>query len=208
MNTLLDIDTLDSACERPTRPAAPRNTDPLKFNAAEKKALEAIGKEIGRNLNNRSLSVFDQLNAFHHSIQAIEAAYAGDWNALASSVKSAIDSTLRIQNVACYIICKQDEAKRNLASDERGSLLQLSTRLSLAATPNTRLDEDRARCIRAAVYASIAADRGLLHILKNNLGAILATVSAEDFPARRQILWTDEITAYANRYRGSRIMVP
>lgn len=208
MNTLLDIDSLDSACERPQRPSAPRNTDPLKFNAAERKALESIGKEIGRNLNNRSLSVFDQLNAFHHSIQAVEAALEGDWNALAASVKSAIDSTLRIQNVACYIICKQDEAKRNLASDERASLLQLSMRLGLAETPKNRIDEDRARCIRAAVYASIAADRGLLHILKNNLGAILATIGAEDFPARRSILWTDEVTAYATRFRNSRVMVP
>ena len=208
MNTLLDIDSLDGTCERPQRPAAPRNTDPLKFNASERKTIEAIGKEIGRNLNNRSLSVFDQLNAFHHSVQAIEAALKGDWNALAASVKSALDSTLRIQNVACYIICKQDEAKRNLASDERSSLLQLSMRLGLAATPRDRLDEDRARCIRAAVYASIAADRGLLHIIKANLGAILATLGADDFPARREILWTDEVKAYANRFRSSRIMVP
>ena len=138
----------------------------------------------------------------------MESALEGDWNALAASVKSALDSTLRIQNVACYIICKQDEAKRNLASDERASLLQLSMRLGLASTPKDRLDEDRARCIRAAVHASIAADRGLLHILKSNLGAILATIGAEDFPARRQILWTDELSAYALRFRSSRIMVP
>jgi hypothetical protein len=208
MTAILDLESFEGIAARPTRRRAPVNTNPLKLEGAERKAIDQVAAEIDRNLRIKSLSSYDQMTAFHAAIQCIEACLAGDWKALSASAQTGLEAALRVQNVSPYLICKQDEAKRNLASDQRAELQKMAMRLGHAAPAASRLDEDRARCLRAATYAAIAADRGLLHIVKENLGCIIKVMHDDEFPARGRIAWTQSLIDLARRYRSAGVRVP
>jgi len=208
MTAILDLESFEGIASRPARRRAPTNTNPLKLENTERKAIDQVTAEIDRNLKIKSLSSYDQMTAFHAAIQCIEACLAGKWSALAASAQTGLEAALRVQNVSPYLICKQDEAKRNLASDQRAELQKMAMRLGHAAKAADRIDEDRARCLRAATYAAIAADRGLLHIVKENLGCIIKIMHDEEFPARGRIAWTQSLVDLAKRYRQAGVRVP
>lgn len=208
MSAILDLDSFEGVTSRPARRKCAANTNPLKIDSAERKTIDQISAEIERNLKIKSLSSYDQMVAFHAAVQCIEACLKGDWTALAASAQAGLEAALKVQAVAPYLICKQDGAKRNLASDQRLELNKMAMRLGQASRGASRTDEDRARCLRAATYAAIAADRGLLHLVKENLGCIIQTLYAEEFSARRDITWTPGLVDLARRYRMAKVRVP
>ncbi len=125
-----------------------------------------------------------------------------------AAAEAGLHASFEVQNVSPYIICKQDEAKRNLASDQRNQLKDLALRLGHAAPAKTAIEADRAMCLRAMTYAAICADRGLMHLVKDNFGVVLVTLGAHSFEARSKIAWTDAHAALAQRYRNARVRMP
>src|SRR3546814_11243510 len=65
-----------------------------------------------------------------------------------------------VQRPSELILSKQDGAYRNLASDERAGLVEMSRRLSLATIPPNNSDVTKALCLRAFIYAADFADNG------------------------------------------------
>lgn len=208
MSHILDIDSFEGSISRTVKKRTPANTNPLSLDASERKIIKNVADEIDRNLKIKSLSTYNQMLTFHAAINGMEAALAGDWAALASSAEAGLSASFEVQNVTPYLICKQDEAKRNLASDQRAALKELALRLGHAAPAKTPIDEARARCLRAMTYAAIAADRGLMHLVKDNFGAVLVTIGRDDFAPRKSLIWTDNMANFALRYRNARVQMP
>lgn len=208
MSHILDIESFEGTVTRVVRKKTEPNTNPLSLERAERKAVDDVAAEIDRNLKIKSLSTYDQMVTFHAAILGMEAAIANDWSGVAAAAQTGLEACFRVQNVTPYLICKQDEAKRNLASDHRNSLKDIALRLGHAARATTRIEIDRALCLRAMTYAAIAADRGLMHLVKDNLGTVVATLHQEDCPARGEIAWTDALTDLAKRYRMARVRMP
>lgn len=208
MSHILDIDSFEGSISRTVKKRTPANTNPLSLDASERKTIKNVSDEIDRNLKIKSLSTYNQMLTFHAAINGMEAALAGDWAALASSAEAGLSASFEVQNVTPYLICKQDEAKRNLASDQRAALKELALRLGHAAPAKNPIDEARARCLRAMTYAAIAADRGLMHLVKDNFGAVLVTIGRDDFAPRKSLIWTDSMANLALRYRNARVQMP
>lgn len=208
MTHMLDIDSFEVATTRAPRKKTPTNTNPLSFDKAELAVVDGISAEIDRNLAIKSLSTYNQFLTFHAATTGMKAALAGDWAGLAGAAEAGLRASFDIQAVTPYLICKQDEAKRNLASDQRTALKDLALRLGHAAPAKTEIEMDLARCLRAMTCAAICADRGLVHYVKENFGVVLATIAADGFGARRHVPVTPGIADLALRYRQARVRMP
>lgn len=208
MTEILDIDSIEGIAVRAARKRTPMNTDPLSLDKSERDVVDDVAEYIGQNLRIKSLSTYNQMLTFHAAIEGMEAALNGQWAAIAAAAEAGLRASFEVHHVNPYLIWKQDGAKRNLASDQRNALKDIALRLSHASRAETRVEADRAFCLRAMTYAAIAADRGLLHIVKDNFGAVINTLHADDFPARGEIVWTDGLNDLARRYRTARVRMP
>jgi len=208
MSKVLDADNLDATAMRTVRKPMPANTNPLVLQEKERVVVDDVAKVIGENLKIRSFSAYDQMLTFHSAIEGIQAAARSDWATIVAAAQAGLNAALNITNVTPYLLCRQDGAKRNLASEQREALKNIAFRLVQAARPKKPIDEDRALCLRAMTYAAIAADRGLVHLVKENFGVVIATLHRESCEVRSEILWTPELTALAQRYRNARIRIP
>lgn len=208
MTHLLDIDSFEVAATRAPRKKTPTNTNPLKLDRNELETVDGVSAVIDRNLAIKSLSTYNQFLAFHSAMNGLKAAVAGDWAGLAGAAEAGLHATFDIQTVTPFLICKQDEAKRNLASDQRSALKDLALRLGHAAEAPTRIESDLARCLRAMTCAAICADRGLIHYVKENFGVVLVTVASDDFAKRRDVPLTDGIAELSRRFRMARVRMP
>lgn len=208
MTAILDIESFEGIAVRPQRHRIAANTNPLKLEQSERKALDEVTAKIIPYLSKQSLMKHEQMIAFHASIECMEACLAGDWSAMVASAQAGLEAALRVQSITPCLLSKQDEAARDLASDERAELHKIAMRLGHAAPAATRTDEDRARCLRAATYAAISADRGLLHLLKENLGCVIRTLAHDECPVRREVAWTESLLDLARRYRSAGVRVP
>lgn len=208
MTHLLDIDSFEVAETRAPRKKAPTNTNPLAFDAAELATLENVSGVIDTNLKINGLSTYHQFLAFHCAMNGIKAALAGDWSALAGAAETGLSACSDIQMVSPYLICKQDEAKRNLASDQRAALKDMALRLGQAAPAGSKNDEDLARCLRAMTCAAICADRGLIHFVKENFGVVMVILGSDDFAKRREVPLTEGIVGLSRRFRQAIVRMP
>lgn len=208
MTQILDIDSFEVASARAPKRKTPVNTNPLAFDRNEMAVVDGIAAEIDRNLAIKSLSTYNQFLAFHAATTGMKAALAGDWGGLVGAAETGLKATFEIQAVTPYLICKQDEAKRNLASDQRNSLKEMALRLGHAAPAKTEIESDLARCLRAMTCAAICADRGLIHYVKDNFGHVLATIAAEGFGARDKVVLTPAAADLARRFRNARVRMP
>src|SRR3546814_3261139 len=85
------------------------------------------------------------------------------------------------------MLSKQDGAYRNLASDERAGLVEMSRRLSLATLPTNNSDATKALCLRAFICDAVFADKGQPAMAKENYGAIIRALHREDCELRSPI---------------------
>src|SRR5690606_7071667 len=97
---------------------------------------------------------------------------------------------------------------RNLPSPERIALKDMALRLHLAERCRSASEADAALCLRAMVCAAIAAERGLIHLAKENFGAVIRTLKHEESTLRDQITWTDELNNYARRFANAKVKMP
>ena len=204
----LDIDSIECAASRPVPKKAKINSNPLHFSGAEHRLISSISADLGKRLQIKSSAIYYQVLTFQSAIQGIQYALDGNWAALIGAAQSGLEASFNVQNTCSYIISKQDSANRDIASDERIGLKEIAMRLAHAAPSKNRIDADRAMCLRAMIYASIAAERGIIHIVQSNLGVVINTLHHVDFPERTQIAWTNEILDLAKRYRQARIKLP
>src|SRR3546814_18878746 len=75
-----------------------------------------------------------------------------------------------VQRPSELILSKQDGAYRNLASDERAGLVEMSRRISLATIPTNNNDVTKALCLRPFICAALFGDNGKPATAKNNYG--------------------------------------
>lgn len=208
MSRLLDLDTFEGVVPREPKRRTPVDTNPLKLDKAEADVVDDVVGLIAKNLKIQGLSSHKQFTVFHAAMEAMQAGLARDWNAIAAAAQVGLMATFEIETVNPYLLGKQDEAKRNLASDQRIELKNIAIRLGHAKEGRDEAEIDLALCVRAATYAAIAADRGLLHIVRENLGAIIARLAREDCPGRRKIVWNDGLMDLSRRYRAARVKMP
>lgn len=208
MSRLLDLDTFEGVVAREPKRRTPVATNPLKLDKAESDVVEDVVGLIAKNLKIEGLSSRKQFTVFHGAMEAMRAGLDRDWNAIAAAAQIGLMATFDVETVNPYLLGKQDEAKRNLASDQRNEMKIIAIRLGHAKEGRDAAEIDLALCIRAATYAAIAADRGLLHIVRENLGAIIARLAREDCPGRRSVVWTDQLLDLSRRYRAARVKMP
>lgn len=208
MPRLLDQDTFEGVVQTAPKRRTPTQTNPLKLDRSETDAVQDVVGLIEKNLSIQGLSSHRQFVVFHGAMEAMRSSLARDWNAIAASAATAILATFEVDAVNPYLLGKQDDAKRNLASDQRHELKAIAIRLGHAKEGRDPEEVDLALCLRASTYAAIAADRGLLHIVRENLGAVIARIAREDCPGRRSVVWNDRLLDLSRRYRASRVRMP
>ncbi|QAY80471.1 hypothetical protein [Sphingosinicella sp. BN140058] len=197
----------------------PVGTNALDLTSAERKLLHEItvifegendNTHAGRGkLHISGLSTIHQVRAMHAAIVGIEALLTYNTNALIQSALMGLIEADEIQGVSPYIFDKQDDAGRHIVPPQRAGLIDLANRLGRATRPGRQVEIDRAKCLRALVCAAIAAERGLTHLIKHNLGVIIRTVHDEDSELRSQVKWTDELEGFARRHvRSTMVKMP
>lgn len=159
-------------------------------------------------LNVPSASIIHQIRAFYAAVVGIEALLSNNLNAVAQAAVMGLQESDEVQRSSELILSKQDGAYRNLASDERAGLVEMSRRLSLAARPTRESDVTKALCLRAFVCAAIWADKGQPAMAKENYGAIIRALHREDFDLRSQITWSDQLCNYARRHAQAKVRIP
>ncbi len=159
-------------------------------------------------LNVPSASIIHQVRAAYSAFIGIEALMSHNMNAVAQAAIMGLKECDEVQGRADFIFNKCDGAHRNLASDERASLFELAMRLGKASRPSNEEDVTKALCFRALVCAAIAAEKGVMHLAKENYGAIIRALHREDCQLRSQINWTDELKNYARRHTNSSVKIP
>ena len=141
-------------------------------------------------------------------IIGIEAVLDNNINAVAQTALMGLRAIDEITGVSAYIFQHTDGANRNLASPERQAMKDLALRLHLAERSSKPAEVDAALCLRAMICAAIAAERGLIHIAKENFGAVIRTLNHEDSPLRNKVKWTDELEGYAHRFSRAKVKLP
>lgn len=170
--------------------------------------LNKLRRERIPGLLNTSYSTIHQVRATYAAIIGIEAILSNNLNAVLQSAVMGLEEIDEIQGISPYIFPKSDGAHRNIASDERAKLIEVSMRLGKSARPDNNGDVDKALCLRAFVCAAVAAERGLIHIAKENYGAIIRTLHRETCELRDQVAWTDTLCNYARRHANSKVKQP
>jgi hypothetical protein len=232
---MMDLDVSEGYAPRIVK-RAPANTNPLEITAAERRALNEITTifvgntdEINHRIENEpdkkkqakiredhkvglinipSSSAIHQVRATYAAIVGIEALMSDNINALVQTALMGLRELDEIQGVSPFIFGKKDGANRDLVPDERIALKDMALRLGQAARPKNDADVDRALCLRALVCAAITAERGLVHLAKENFGVIIRTLSHEYCELRNQVTWTDELQGFARRHARALVRVP
>src|SRR5690606_30501223 len=131
MTYTLDLENLEKAEPRAVK-RTPKNTKPLEFTAAERKALANIQTECERLLKINGLSTTHQVRTMYAGVVASEAILSKEWNALAQTAVMGLRAIEETTGVSPYIFHHTDGANRNLPSPERITLKDLALRLHLA----------------------------------------------------------------------------
>ncbi|AXK44057.1 hypothetical protein [Erythrobacter aureus] len=198
------VDAAPVALKR--RPAG--DDKPLLLTRAEIKLLGELSEECGRLLKITGLSTSHQVGAMHSALAGVEAAYGREWNGILKAAVAGIEACNQVMGVSPYIFQHTDGASRNLASPQRVALKEMGLRISLATRPMSLEDNDTALCMRAMVFAAIAAERGLIHLAIENFGAIIRTLHSELSPLREYIAWDDKTNALAARFANAKVKLP
>src|SRR3546814_9894313 len=111
-------------------------------------------------LNVPSASIIHQIRLFYAAIVGIEALLSNNMSAVTQAAVMGLQEADEVQRPSELILSKQDGAYRNLASDERAGLVEMSRRLSLATIPTNNSDVTKALCLRAFICAAVFADKG------------------------------------------------
>src|SRR3546814_9847588 len=95
-------------------------------------------------LNVPSASIIHQIRLFYAAIVGIEALLSNNMSAVTQAAVMGLQEADEVQRPSELILSKQDGAYRNLASDERAGLVDMSRRLSLAPIPPNNNDVPKA----------------------------------------------------------------
>src|SRR3546814_13842222 len=106
-------------------------------------------------LNVPSASIIHQIRLFYAAIVGIEALLSNNMSAVTQAAVMGLQEADEVQRPSELIISKQDGAYRNLASDERAGLVEISRRLHLATTPTNNNDVTKAPSLRASLSTPI-----------------------------------------------------
>lgn len=207
MTYMFDFENTEKIAPKPPKRVSAKS-NPLVLTAAERTVLEDLTKESIRLLNINGLSTSEQVNAMYSGIAGIEAVLAKNWNALVQSALMGLLACDKIHSVAPYIFQHKDGANRNLASPQRKALKEMASRLTAAPQPSSDADNIAAQCLRAMVCGALSAERGVLHIAKQNFGFVIRAIHGDEGDMRRAIKWTDELNGYANRYARALVKIP
>jgi hypothetical protein len=208
MSRLLDLDSFEGVIGKQPKRQTPIDTDPLALDGKEKAVVKDVVELIAKNLTIVSKESHLQFMTFRYAMETMQAALDKDWIRIAAAATLGLKTTYDVKRIAPFLITKNDGAARNIVSDQRIELKGIAMRLSYAKEGRDAAEADLAFCVRAATCAAIAAERGLMHIVQENLGAIVSRLSRDDCPGRRKIAWTDEMLDYSRRYRAARIKMP
>lgn len=184
------------------------NGSPLELTPPEKQALIDISLKCTRLLSIRSLASYHQVESLNAALLGMEAVLADEPNALAQACLMGLKAIDQIQAVSPFIFHNQDGANRNRVPIERTQLKDLALRLHLLKRSSNKSIADRALCLRALACAAISAERGLIHIAKENFGAALRILHNEQNSFSGAVTWTDELASYVIRHAASSVRLP
>lgn len=207
MSYMLDLEVYEGVQPR-IQKKAPTNTDPLSLTRGENDLIDRVATEATRLLSINGLSTRPQVNVLYAALLGIQAVLSKNWNGLAGAASIGLTATDEVHGISPYILHEQDGAQRNIVHPDRAALKDLALRLGRAREPSAESERDAASCLRAMVCAAIAADRGLIHIAKENFGYVIRTLSREDCAMRRNITWTDGLLNFARRHARSLVKMP
>lgn len=209
MNLSFDFDAPVPAPVKPkTSKSLTSRVKGQSLTSQEYKVLNDISQECLRLLDINGLSTSHQVNAMYSGIVGVEAVMSADWNAMLQIAVMGIQACDEVQGVSAYIFQNLDGANRNLASPQRIALKQMAIRLNLAERTQSSLEIDTAMCLRAMICASLTAERGLIHLTKENFAAVIRTVHREGSELSKLVTWTDELKNYGQRFANARVRMP
>ncbi len=208
MTAQLQFDDFVGASPVALKRPAPSDGKPLLLTRPEIKLVGDLSEECGRLLKITGLSTSHQVRAMHSALSGVEAAYSRSCNGILNAAIAGLEACDQVMGVAPYIFQHTDGASRNLASPQRVALKEMGLRISLVSRPLSLEDNDTALCMRAMVFAAIAAERGLIHLAKENFGAVVRTLHSEISPLRDQIAWDETTNALAARFQTAKVKLP
>lgn len=161
----------------PAPARAPSAQIPSGFlNKEERRAL-AVLKQAIDDKNDRGYRA-PQFQLLDLAVQIIASADRGAWQGVADIIALAIDKASNVPAVTPYIFHSADAASRIHPSSFRTDLKAILDRLNKLPWARTRDEEDLRAIARSAVAAAIAADKGAIHVTRQNLGHILQRIHA------------------------------
>ena len=165
--------------------------------------------ELRSDTNARERSGYSQpqFQTFTAALSALEQSDEEKWSLVAQWAVFGIQRAAEVNAVTPYIFPAADGISRIVASVHRANLRAIHIRLGGIIPPRCERDAAILEIRRACVAATIAAEKGAIHIARENLGFILARLHASQDLAW-QVIWSRSHLEALARTRGTRLRAP
>lgn len=148
-----------------------------------------------------------QFQLLQSTVDMVTAATGEAWEALVDSAVSAICTAHKVTSVTPYIFHNVSESSRILPSDYRADLKKMLQRRGLLRLPRCETEATKLAIQRCAIAAAISAEKGAIHIARQNIGAVLQQIHNCD-GLRELVNWTEERQAALCRTHGNIYRAP
>ena len=148
-----------------------------------------------------------QFQLFESAVEMVADATEESWQALMEKAADAINVAHTVTSVTPYIFHCVTESSRILPSDHRLDLKKMLQRRFAIRLPNCDVEIAKLCLQRCAIASAISAEKGAIHIARQNLGAIFQQVH-ECEELRRSVKWSDTMLVTLGRTRGNIYRAP
>lgn len=148
-----------------------------------------------------------QFQLLQATVDMVTAATTEDWATLAEGAASAICTAQKVTSVTPYIFHNVSESSRILPSDYRADLKKMLQRRSVMRLPRCETEAAKLSIQRCAIAAAISAEKGAIHIARQNIGAVLQQLHACE-GLRCSVNWTADLRAVLCRTQGNIYRAP
>lgn len=148
-----------------------------------------------------------QFRLFTNAIAAIQSADDAEFNHVAKYAAAAIDIAFDVSTTTPYLFHVADSASRIHPSEHRANLNAILSRLNRQEWPATEEAEALLIMKKALISAAIGAEKGAIHIARQNLGFFLQ--KAATLPGfKKGIKWTPALLTTLSRTVGNVYKTP
>lgn len=184
-----------------TKPKVPPGTRTSDENKALKELRHAISHKLA--LGYRP----PQFQLLNTAVEMINDATDENWDLLASKAAEAIDIAQSVTSVTPYIFHSVTESSRILPSEHRHELKKMLQRRFAIRMVASETELAKLFLQRCAIAAAISAEKGAIHIARQNLGAILQQLHSSE-GLRGSVKWTEELLVTLGRTHGNTYQAP